>query len=695
MKKFAMVFCFIILTTINVWANGVAIVDDTEGIYLRLLSAEVEITVENQVAIVTAIQVFHNDLGQEEQITYGFPMHEGASAIELLWSVGGTWFEANFAAIPQDSTPPGPGDDPDPDLINHMGPMPLYFDVAQPVQADSILIVQLTYVELLPYEFGNVEFHFPNNYQLIQDEPLDFQQLFFHLYSQRTIDNILLLSHTPTAVYNDGNEAYVEYFAYETFSVDYQVQYTLSPEELGLFSFSTYLPDSLVPDDHGFGFFVFVAEPDPGETVDAIDKVFTLMIDRSGSMSGDKIIQARDASSFIVQNLNEGDRFNLVSFNDQISSFQPDHIEFTPQSEADALAYIAQLTATGSTNISGAFSTAVPQFDAADEGTANIIIFFTDGRPTAGITATQQLLAHIENLVLQSETEITIFTFGIGGDVNTQLLTLLAAQHNGLAEFLGDEELESVITDFYLRIRNPVLLNTEMEFSSPTISETYPSPLPSLYKGQQLIVAGRYGEPVPVTVTFSGMAYGQPISYIYDLELADSNQESYRFLTKIWAKLKIEHLLVEYFSYGEGTPEAEAIRELIIEISLAYGVLSPFTNFSGGDPIATEDEQEFREDSDNEIAAVELLGNYPNPFNPSTTIRFRLNLDLHQFVFVKIYNVTGQVVRVLAVKVDGPGDYEVMWDGKTIENIVAATGTYFYIIDFGRGLVSGKMTLLK
>ena len=81
-----------------------------------------------------------------------------------------------------------------------------------------------------------------------------------------------------------------------------------------------------------------------------------------------------------------------------------------------------------------------------------------------------------------------------------QLLTLLAQQNDGLVEFLGDDELEDRITDFYLRIRNPVLLGAEVTFDPPQVSQVNPDPLPGLYKGQQVVVAGRYQEPGSVTV---------------------------------------------------------------------------------------------------------------------------------------------------------------------------------------------------
>ncbi len=97
--------------------------------------------------------------------------------------------------------------------------------------------------------------------------------------------------------------------------------------------------------------------------------------------------------------------FNIVSFATTVTEYENEHVEFTPANQSTALSYISSLYASGSTNISGAFDLAVPEFDAASDDTANIIIFFTDGEATTGITNTEQLVQHVHNLVAQTENE--------------------------------------------------------------------------------------------------------------------------------------------------------------------------------------------------------------------------------------------------------------------------------------------------
>ncbi len=680
------------LWAVPVLANGVGVVDASDATYIRLTHSMVEADVEGQVALVTARHTFLNQWANAVDVSYVYPLPEGASATGLRWFINGEWHDAVFVASPQGGLP---GGSVNPSLLAYLDEsVPLIFPIDEALGVGDSLIVEVTYVQLLPYRFGDVVFSSPNDYTLIQPGAIEEQRLSFSLVSVRSIEAIDLLSHGGGETTNSGTVATAAWVSSGTAAnADYRVRYTLSAEELGLFGFSNLLPDSTVADDGPPGFVLFVAEPDPGDVTETIDKVFTLIVDRSGSMSGNKIIQARNAARFIVENLNEGDRFNVVDFAGDVRSFRPGHVPFTPENRDAALTYVSSFAAGGNTNISGAFGTAVPQFASATDSTANIIIFFTDGQATAGITQTSQILAYVHDLITQTETGILVFTFGIGSDVNQQLLTLLASQNDGLAEFLGSDELEERITEFYLLIRNPVLLDAEVAFTPPVVTLTHPDPLPNLYKGTQMIVAGRYSEPAPVTVTLSGNAFGQPVSYEYQLPLSDSLSSRYQFLTKVWAKLAIEDLLVQYYSHPAGSPEAEALREQIITLSLQFGVMSPFTSLGTGEPPPTAEEGEPGETGPVILAD---LGATPNPFQSATTIRFRAGANLvPQVALVKIYNVLGQLVQVLTVRIDGAGEYEVVWDGRTGAGRPAPSGTYVYVIEAGDALIAGRVTLAR
>ena len=92
-------------------------------------------------------------------------------------------------------------------------------------------------------------------------------------------------------------------------------------------------------------------------------------------------------------------------------------------------------------------------------------------------------------------------------------------------------------------------------------------------------------------------------------------------------------------------------------------------------------------------AAFELLGNYPNPFNPATKIRYALDRDLH--VKVEIFNLLGRRVRTLWNALQGPGVYEMAWNAEDDRGRALSSGVYFLRITAGDQARNCKMTLLR
>jgi len=671
----------------NSYSNGVGVVNASTGIYLKLTATDIQVSVEMQVSITRTTQYFHNNLGADKTVAYAFPLPDGASATELRWKLNGVWHIAPISPSPQDTSLPG--GTMNQNLRNYLGAKPLFFSIPDTVVRDSLLVVELTFVQLLKYDFGDVFYNYPNDYRLIQNQTIESQEFEFTLSSQRTIDSIRLVSSNPLiSINNNGNLATIISNQYTAIpSVNYKVKYSLNLNQLGLFSYSTRIPDNLLPDSLG-GFFLFIAEPNPGTTADIINKVFTLVLDRSGSMSGTKIVQAKNAATYIVNNLNPQDKFNIVDFETNVYSFRNRHVAYSMQTRDSALAYIQNIQTGNLTNISGAFSTAVPHFNTANDSTANIIVFLTDGLPTVGITERTALLNHVRTLIQSTETNIFLFSFGIGTDVDQQLLTLMSSQNNGFAEFLLNDEIESRITNFYRRIKNPVLLSPSVTFSSPDINNVFPNSLPNLYIGQQMIVSGRYTVAGMLNVTLSGRAFNQPVTYNYNFTRIDTPDVRYQFLTKIWAKQKIENLLVVYYSLNPNSPEAIALRQQIIALSVAYGVISPFTSF--GPPTNSPSQEELVGQDLNFPGDFKLLGNYPNPFNPTTTIKFIVKNDLSGVAVIRIYNILGVEIDRLTIDLNGSGIYSVLWNADRF-----SSGAYFYSVDLGGEVMFSKMLLLK
>ncbi|MEZ6067442.1 MAG: VWA domain-containing protein [Planctomycetaceae bacterium] len=96
------------------------------------------------------------------------------------------------------------------------------------------------------------------------------------------------------------------------------------------------------------------------ESGDEVAKTVIFVVDKSGSMSGEKIEQARAAIKFVLNNLREGDTFNIV-YDSSVESFRPELEKFNDETRQQALGYVEGLYAGGGTNIHEALSTALKQ----------------------------------------------------------------------------------------------------------------------------------------------------------------------------------------------------------------------------------------------------------------------------------------------------------------------------------------------
>ncbi len=91
--------------------------------------------------------------------------------------------------------------------------------------------------------------------------------------------------------------------------------------------------------------------------------------------------------------------------------------------------------------------------------------------------------------------------------------------------------------------------------------------------------------------------------------------------------------------------------------------------------------------------AVYLSRNYPNPFNPTTTIEF--GVPKAAKVLIRIYNIRGQLVKELVNQKYEPGKFKVVWEGKNSFGKPVATGVYFYRLEAGGKCFTHKMLMLK
>jgi Ca-activated chloride channel family protein len=211
----------------------------------------------------------------------------------------------------------------------------------------------------------------------------------------------------------------------------------------------------------------------------------------------------------------------------------------------------------------------------ADAERPTTILFMTDGLATEGETDTQAIL---ENVAAASRRNVSLFTFGVGNDVDTFLLDALVRDHHGTSSYVRPtERIDEIVASLYNKISSPVLTNVELHVDGVMLDSVYPAqPLPDLFAGNQMTIVGRYrGSADNLSVTLSGMVGGEASSFTYGNLQFRARAGGEEFLARLWATRRIGDLLNSIRLNGEN-PE---LVDSIVNLSVRYGIITPYTSF--------------------------------------------------------------------------------------------------------------------
>ena len=295
----------------------------------------------------------------------------------------------------------------------------------------------------------------------------------------------------------------------------------------------------------------------------------TLVLDVSGSMSGKKIEQAREAGKQLLATLSSRDRFRLIDFASDVRSFRDEPVFATRENIAAAERYLDRLRAEGSTNISGALEEAlsVP----ADNGRLPLVLFVTDGEPTVGER-------NPERIAEQAATERgrrRIFTFGVGADLNVALLERLALEGRGTAHFVRpNESVERAVSVVASRLTSPVATDLRVRVEGARLSKMHPAGPYDLFAGQDLVVLARYEGSGTILVRFEGESANGRVSWTTEAELPERDREN-AFVARLWATQRVGYLSAERRRNGASPEIDDEIRSL----GEKYGIPTELTSY--------------------------------------------------------------------------------------------------------------------
>ncbi|MCH7990935.1 MAG: VWA domain-containing protein [Gemmatimonadetes bacterium] len=319
----------------------------------------------------------------------------------------------------------------------------------------------------------------------------------------------------------------------------------------------------------------FMLTLSPGRNVEAVEpRDLTVVMDVSGSMSGEKIEQARQALHQLLRSLSPEDRFRLVAFSSAVRVYSREWVPARGRALEQAHAWIDGLVADGGTNIEAALEEAFRL--ESPRNRLPVVLFLTDGLPSVGEESPNRLASIAESKAGRAR----VFAFGIGNDVNTQLLDRLSEAGRGDTDYvLPGENVERALSLLAAKIQHPVLTDLELWGGPIDISEVYPVHVPDVFAGEELVLFGRFTGEGQSQLTVRGQRLGRPLEFTTELMIPDASDRN-DFIPRLWASRKLGHLERQVWTEGMTESLAGEIRTL----ALRYGLPSRFTSYLVQEP---------------------------------------------------------------------------------------------------------------
>lgn len=535
----------------------------------------VTVEISDQVATTRVDQVFVNEAGYAVEGTYVFPLPEDAAISSFDMWVDGQKLEGKLLgrdearAIYEEIV----RQQRDPALLEYVGRGAFQASIF-PIPPGDERRIELTYSQVLAQDNGLTHYRYPLNTEKFSARDIEDVSVTVTITGKAALRAIYSPSHPIQVVREGASRATASYEARDVRpDRDFDLYYSLSQDTIAV-NLLSYKPF----DEEGF-FLLLVTPPIVADAEAVVARDVMLVLDTSGSMDGEKMAQAQAAAAYVLDHLGPDDRFNIVAFSTATRLFAEGPVPISQRAAGQQ--FIASLVAAGSTDIHRALLEALA---GADPVRPTVLIFVTDGLPTVGQTDPARIVTDVRANAPQS---VRLFAFGVGYDVDATLLDELSSNQRGASAYVRPgQKIDEEVSGFYAKISAPVLVDVRIAFEGVQVEDMYPYPLPDLFAGSQLVVAGRYRGSGDATLTLTGgLAQSQGVTgetYTYP-DLRFVSRGGNEFIPRLWAQRKIGYLLTQIRLNAGKAAQAELINE-VIALSTRFGIITPYTSFLVEEP---------------------------------------------------------------------------------------------------------------
>ncbi|XP_002720066.2 inter-alpha-trypsin inhibitor heavy chain H6 [Oryctolagus cuniculus] len=360
-----------------------------------------------------------------------------------------------------------------------------------------------------------------------------------------------------------------------------------------------------------------------------VEKNVVFVIDVSGSMFGTKMQQTKKAMNVILSDLQANDYFNIISFSDTVSVWRAGgSIQATSQNVHSAKNYLDHMEAAGWTDINAALLEAASVLSHSNQepgrspgvGRTPLIIFLTDGEPTAGVTTPSVILSNVRQALGH---RVSLFSLAFGDDADFPLLRRLSLENRGVARRIyEDTDAALQLEGLYEEISMPLLADVRLDYLGGLVGASPWALFPNYFGGSELVVAGQV-QPGKQELGIHLAAHGhkgQLLVARHSEGVTNSSQKAFgcpgepapnvaHFIRRLWAYVTIRELLEARFQ-ARDTTTRHLLAAKVLNLSLEYNFVTPLTSLVMVQP---------KEDSETKRHTSTTAG--PSTILPSPSIR--------------------------------------------------------------------------
>ena len=596
---------------------------DEEIVECPLKHTDVKANIAGFIARVTVTQTFHNPYDEKIEAVYVFPLPHTAAIDDMTMTVGDRRIvglikrRAEAQALYQEAIQQGKTAS----LLEQERPN-IFTQSVGNIQPNDEVRIEISYVDVLDYDMGTYEFHFPmvvgpryipgtatSKIPELPDElkgkvgeseaPLDGSpdgadpsgtgvspdtnrvpdasritppvlkpgyrtahdiSLAVSLDAGVPIQDIQIANHTAAVERAGATGATAVLSPADSIpNKDFVMKYAVAGKKPEM----AVLAHTTEPER---GYFMLMVQPKlDAELAEAPPREIVFLVDISGSMSGAPTKKVKETMHHFLRRTKPNDTLQVITFANRAGKLFKKSVSATQMNIEHALNFTQQVRGGGGTEMLKAIKLVLNE--PVDPERVRIVVMLTDGY----IGNEAEIIAEVDK---RAGDQIRFWAIGIGSSPNRYLIDGVAKHGGGMAKVLElNTDPGPLVAEIADRIHRAQLAKIKIDWNGLSVYETYPRRIPELWAGRPVIMFGRYGAGGSKEIRLSGSAEGKPLKYKLHVTLPDA-QPTHDVLSKAWARKKIEDISAQLHA-----ADASEIIEEITDIALTYRLMTQYTSF--------------------------------------------------------------------------------------------------------------------